>query len=127
MPCPGWIAQLQTPFVQIFLLVFGQTVETVILDMDAAKFAVFNTSQIIEFEKLAVNPVYCRMIVLDAQLIQDASANVLVIHRGQSCQRPAALVLDSTGAFGVAQICLSASRLLGTVLLLIGVIIIQRQ
>ena len=42
-------------------------------------------------------------------------------------QMVAALILDSTGAFGVAQICLSASRLLGTVLLLIGVILIQRQ
>src|SRR2546430_1843383 len=79
MHCPGWIAQLQTAFVQIFLLVFGQTVETVVLDMDTAKFAVFNTSQIIEFEKLAVNRVRCEMIVLDAQLIQETSANILMI------------------------------------------------
>ncbi len=42
-------------------------------------------------------------------------------------QMVAALILDSTGAFGVAQISLSASRILGTVLLLIGVILIQRQ
>jgi len=42
-------------------------------------------------------------------------------------QMVAALILDSTGAFGVAQISLSASRILGTVLLLIGVILIQKQ
>ena len=39
----------------------------------------------------------------------------------------AALVLDSTGAFGLARISLSASRVLGTALLLIGVILIQRK
>jgi len=39
----------------------------------------------------------------------------------------AALVLDSTGAFGLARISLSTSRVLGAVLLLIGVILIQRK
>jgi transporter family-2 protein len=39
----------------------------------------------------------------------------------------AALILDSTGAFGVAQISLSTSRVLGTALLLIGVVLIQKQ
>jgi len=39
----------------------------------------------------------------------------------------AALILDSTGAFGVARISLTASRVLGTALLLIGVILIQRR
>ena len=38
-----------------------------------------------------------------------------------------ALILDSSGAFGVAQIPITASRVLGTVLLLIGVILIQKQ
>ncbi len=42
-------------------------------------------------------------------------------------QMAAALLLDSTGAFGVAQIPLNASRILGTVLLLMGVILIQKQ
>jgi bacterial/archaeal transporter family-2 protein len=42
-------------------------------------------------------------------------------------QMAAALILDSTGAFEVAQIPLSASRVLGTALLLIGVILIQKQ
>ncbi len=42
-------------------------------------------------------------------------------------QMIAALILDSTGAFGVTQISLSASRLLGTALLSIGVILIQRR
>ncbi len=42
-------------------------------------------------------------------------------------QMIAALVLDSTGAFGVIQISLSVSRVLGTALLLIGVILIQKQ
>jgi bacterial/archaeal transporter family-2 protein len=42
-------------------------------------------------------------------------------------QMVAALVLDSTGAFGVTQISLSVSRILGTALLLIGVILIQKQ
>ncbi len=42
-------------------------------------------------------------------------------------QMVAALILDSTGAFGVAQISLSTSRVLGTALLLIGVILIQRR
>jgi transporter family-2 protein len=39
----------------------------------------------------------------------------------------AALVLDSTGAFGLARISLSTSRVIGTALLLIGVILIQRK
>ena len=38
----------------------------------------------------------------------------------------AALILDATGAFGVPHISLSASRMLGAVLLLVGVILIQR-
>ena len=42
-------------------------------------------------------------------------------------QMVAALILDSTGAFGVDQISLSMSRVLGTALLLIGVILIQKQ
>jgi bacterial/archaeal transporter family-2 protein len=42
-------------------------------------------------------------------------------------QMIAALILDSTGAFDVTQISLNASRVLGTVLLLLGVILIQRQ
>jgi transporter family-2 protein len=42
-------------------------------------------------------------------------------------QMVAALILDSTGLFGVAQIGLSTSRVLGTALLLMGVILIQRQ
>lgn len=42
-------------------------------------------------------------------------------------QMIAALILDSTGAFGVTQISLNLSRVLGTVLLLIGVILIQKQ
>ena len=42
-------------------------------------------------------------------------------------QMVAALILDSTGAFGVAQISLSTSRALGTALLLIGVILIQKK
>jgi transporter family-2 protein len=39
----------------------------------------------------------------------------------------AALVLDFTGAFGLDRISLSTSRVLGTALLLIGVILIQRK
>jgi transporter family-2 protein len=42
-------------------------------------------------------------------------------------QMVAALILDSTGAFGVAHIPLSTLRLLGAALLLIGVILIQKQ
>jgi len=42
-------------------------------------------------------------------------------------QMAAALILDSTGAFGVAQISLSPSRVLGTALLLIGVTLIQKH
>ena len=42
-------------------------------------------------------------------------------------QMVAALILDSTGAFGVTQISLSTSRVLGAALLLVGVILIQRQ
>jgi transporter family-2 protein len=42
-------------------------------------------------------------------------------------QMVAALILDSTGAFGVTQISLNASRVLGTAFLLIGVILMQRQ
>jgi len=38
-----------------------------------------------------------------------------------------ALLLDSTGAFGVSQIALSPTRLLGTVLLLAGVVLIQNR
>jgi transporter family-2 protein len=42
-------------------------------------------------------------------------------------QMVASLILDSTGAFGVSQIPLSASRVLGTALMLIGVILLQKQ
>jgi transporter family-2 protein len=42
-------------------------------------------------------------------------------------QMLAALVLDSTGAFGLSQISLTAPRLLGTALLLAGVILLQRR
>ncbi len=42
-------------------------------------------------------------------------------------QMIAALILDSTGAFGMPHISLSTSRLLGAALLLIGVVLIQRQ
>jgi transporter family-2 protein len=42
-------------------------------------------------------------------------------------QMLAALILDSTGSFGIAQISLNASRVLGTALLLAGVILIQKQ
>lgn len=42
-------------------------------------------------------------------------------------QMVTALILDSTGVFGVPQVSLSPSRLLGTALLLIGVILIQKQ
>jgi len=42
-------------------------------------------------------------------------------------QMISALTLDSTGAFGVAQISLTTSRVLGTLLLLIGVILIQKR
>ena len=42
-------------------------------------------------------------------------------------QMVAALILDSTGAFGVTQISLRTSRVLGAALLLIGVILIQKQ
>jgi transporter family-2 protein len=38
-----------------------------------------------------------------------------------------ALMLDSTGAFGVTHISLSPSRILGTALLVAGVILIQRR
>ena len=38
-----------------------------------------------------------------------------------------ALLLDSTGAFGVTQISLSPGRILGTALLLVGVILIQKR
>src|SRR6266576_1135592 len=42
-------------------------------------------------------------------------------------QMIAALILDSTGAFGVPHISLNASRVLGTALLLVGAILIQKQ
>jgi transporter family-2 protein len=38
-----------------------------------------------------------------------------------------ALILDATGAFGVTQIGLSTSRIMGTALLLAGVILIQKR
>ena len=38
-----------------------------------------------------------------------------------------ALILDSTGAFGVPHLSLTPSRVLGTVLLLAGVLLIQRR
>ena len=42
-------------------------------------------------------------------------------------QMVAALILDSLGAFGVPYISFSATRIVGTLLLLAGVILIQRQ
>src|SRR5882672_4359691 len=42
-------------------------------------------------------------------------------------QMISALTLDSTGAFGVPHISLNASRVLGTALLLVGAILIQKQ
>ncbi|KAB2646945.1 MAG: DMT family transporter [Verrucomicrobia bacterium] len=42
-------------------------------------------------------------------------------------QMVAALILDSTGAFGVPHISFSLSRCVGAALLLIGVVLIQRQ
>ena len=42
-------------------------------------------------------------------------------------QMVAALILDSTGTFGVTQISLSGSRILGTILLVIGVVLMQRK
>ncbi len=42
-------------------------------------------------------------------------------------QMVAALILDSTGGFGVTRISLSIPRLLGTALLLVGVILIQKR
>src|SRR4051794_17142002 len=39
----------------------------------------------------------------------------------------AALILDSTGGFGLARISLSTSRVLGTALLLLGVILVQKK
>ncbi|MDB6037535.1 MAG: EamA-like transporter family protein [Verrucomicrobiales bacterium] len=44
-----------------------------------------------------------------------------------SGQMIAALLLDSTGAFGLAQIPVSSVRILGTSLLLFGVILIQKH
>src|SRR5881394_2096060 len=41
-------------------------------------------------------------------------------------QMVGALILDSTGAFGVPQLSLTLSRVLGTALLLAGVLLIQR-
>jgi transporter family-2 protein len=38
-----------------------------------------------------------------------------------------ALILDSIGAFGVPQVSLTSSRILGTILLLTGVILVQRR
>lgn len=42
-------------------------------------------------------------------------------------QMMAALVVDSTGAFGVTQFSLSPARVLGAVLLLAGVVLMQKQ
>lgn len=42
-------------------------------------------------------------------------------------QMVAALILDSTGAFGVSQISLTPSRFVGAALLLTGVVLIQRR
>jgi transporter family-2 protein len=42
-------------------------------------------------------------------------------------QMLAALALDSTGAFGVTQLSLTAPRVAGTVLLLAGVLLIQKR
>ena len=42
-------------------------------------------------------------------------------------QMVAALILDVTGAFGVTQVPLSPSRLLGTALLLVGAVLLQKH
>ena len=42
-------------------------------------------------------------------------------------QMVAAVVLDATGAFGATQIPLSSSRVLGTVLLLVGAVLLQKR
>ena len=42
-------------------------------------------------------------------------------------QMIAALILDSTGAFGVTQLSLTTSRVLGALLLLGGVVLLQRK
>jgi transporter family-2 protein len=42
-------------------------------------------------------------------------------------QMLAALILDSTGAFGITRASLTVSRVVGAVLLLIGAILIQRK
>jgi transporter family-2 protein len=42
-------------------------------------------------------------------------------------QMVGALILDSTGAFGVPHLSLTSSRVFGTLLLLVGVILIQRR
>jgi transporter family-2 protein len=42
-------------------------------------------------------------------------------------QMVAALILDSTGAFGVARVSLSGSRVFGTLLLIAGVVLLQRK
>jgi transporter family-2 protein len=42
-------------------------------------------------------------------------------------QMVGALALDSTGAFAIAQIPLSPARVLGTILLLAGVILMQKR
>jgi transporter family-2 protein len=39
----------------------------------------------------------------------------------------AVLILDSTGAFGVAQVSLNTSRFLGTIFLLVGVVSLQQK
>ncbi|MFM9265633.1 DMT family transporter [Tychonema sp. BBK16] len=65
---------------------------------------------------------------LVASLIAIPKLGVAVVFSLVICgQMIAALVLDSTGVFGVTQISLSVSRVLGTALLLIGVILIQKQ
>ena len=53
----------------------------------------------------------------------DAAAVFSLVIAGQMI---AALVLDSTGAYGLSQISLSPSRLLGAVLLFAGTALIQR-
>ena len=70
----------------------------------------------------------CAIFYLVASLIAipkiGAAAVISLVIAGQMV---AALILDSTGGFGVTQISLSLSRVLGTALLLAGVILIQRR
>jgi transporter family-2 protein len=68
--------------------------------------------------------VYYLMVTLIAVPRIGAAAVFSLVIAGQIVT---ALILDSTGAFGVPQLPLSTSRLLGAVLLIGGVFLIQRR